>query len=117
MTTSGDPRVESRRRWVEALRSGRYEQGRNALEREGRFCCLGVLCAILIPEKRAVNGETGDVEYDGAAEYPTDDTLAAVGVRYFDAIDLSQMNDVYHRSFDEIADAIEKLPFSSRSEP
>lgn len=34
-------------KWVEALRSGDYEQGKNALEDpDGRMCCLGVLCAI-----------------------------------------------------------------------
>ena len=33
-------------KWVEALRSGKYEQGRHYLESEGRYCCLGVLRAI-----------------------------------------------------------------------
>lgn len=33
-------------RWVKALRSGKYRQGRRSLRsKEGdRFCCLGVLC-------------------------------------------------------------------------
>ena len=33
--------------WIEALRSGDYEQSRHALRRTNgtdRFCCLGVLC-------------------------------------------------------------------------
>ena len=34
------------KRWVDALRSGEYKQGRNFLERDGKFCCLGVLCEI-----------------------------------------------------------------------
>lgn len=29
--------------WIAALRSGKYEQGQNALCADGRFCCLGVL--------------------------------------------------------------------------
>lgn len=35
-------------RWVKALRSGQYKQGRNVLYREslGEYCCLGVLCAV-----------------------------------------------------------------------
>lgn len=33
-----------KRQWVEALRSGKYEQGAGALLRDGRYCCLGVLC-------------------------------------------------------------------------
>ena len=33
--------------WIAALRSGQYKQGRFRLERDGRFCCLGVLCHVL----------------------------------------------------------------------
>lgn len=35
---------ENKKRWVEALRSGTYEQGRLALRKDDRYCCLGVLC-------------------------------------------------------------------------
>lgn len=35
------------RQWVEALRSGKYKQGRSALRNiDNEFCCLGVLCEI-----------------------------------------------------------------------
>jgi hypothetical protein len=30
--------------WIAALRSGKYEQGRNTLRDGDSFCCLGVLC-------------------------------------------------------------------------
>lgn len=34
-------------KWVEALRSGKYKQGRSYLTTSGSsFCCLGVLCDI-----------------------------------------------------------------------
>jgi hypothetical protein len=37
--------VEVKAMWVEALRSGKYAQGRHALRRQDdTFCCLGVLC-------------------------------------------------------------------------
>jgi len=29
--------------WLEALRSGNYQQGQYTLHRDGKFCCLGVL--------------------------------------------------------------------------
>lgn len=29
--------------WVQALRSGNYEQGKGLLYRDGGYCCLGVL--------------------------------------------------------------------------
>jgi hypothetical protein len=39
-----------KKQWVEALRRGKYEQGHEQLRRDGRFCCLGILCEIIDPE-------------------------------------------------------------------
>lgn len=36
--------------WIEALKSGKYPQGRNALQSAEGFCCLGVACEVLISE-------------------------------------------------------------------
>jgi hypothetical protein len=36
--------------WVEALRSGDYEQGQNWLRYHEKFCCLGVLCDIYLSD-------------------------------------------------------------------
>jgi hypothetical protein len=33
-------------KWVAALRSGKYKQGKNFLKLRDEFCCLGVLCDI-----------------------------------------------------------------------
>ena len=33
-----------KKRWVAALRSGKYRQGTEALRSGNTFCCLGVLC-------------------------------------------------------------------------
>jgi len=33
-----------KQKWVSALRSGDYQQGRNYLRTDNGFCCLGVLC-------------------------------------------------------------------------
>lgn len=35
---------EIKDRWVAALRSGKYLQGRSALLSGNRYCCLGILC-------------------------------------------------------------------------
>lgn len=32
--------------WVDALRSGNYEQGQQVLQASGRYCCLGVACKV-----------------------------------------------------------------------
>ena len=42
---------EARKIWIDALRSGDYEQTRNNLQDENGFCCLGVAC--LLAEKHA----------------------------------------------------------------
>lgn len=40
-----------KKKWVEALRSGKYQQGRGWLQdRENNFCCLGVLTDIVNKE-------------------------------------------------------------------
>ncbi len=45
---------EIKARWVEALRSGEFQQGHQALHRAAdkvgpeRFCCLGVLCTLAV---------------------------------------------------------------------
>lgn len=42
---------EVKAKWVAALRSGRFKQGREALrDCEDNFCCLGVLCEIAAEE-------------------------------------------------------------------
>lgn len=41
---------EVKAKWVAALRSGEYPQGKGALNRDGKFCCLGVLCDVLVKD-------------------------------------------------------------------
>lgn len=38
------PRI--RKKWIAALRSGKYEQGQGNLNSYGKYCCLGVLADI-----------------------------------------------------------------------
>lgn len=43
---------ELKTKWLEALRSGKYKQGKTALRTvRDEFCCLGVLCDIVAPDK------------------------------------------------------------------
>jgi hypothetical protein len=38
-------------KWVEALRSGKYQQTRYLISRkDGKYCCLGVACELAIAE-------------------------------------------------------------------
>jgi hypothetical protein len=38
---------ELKAKWIEALRSGAYRQGRGQLKFGDRYCCLGVLCKVM----------------------------------------------------------------------
>lgn len=47
MTISKAQQKKNRKLWVEALRSGKYKQGKKMLRTSGdQFCCLGVLADI-----------------------------------------------------------------------
>lgn len=37
------------KKWIAALDSGEYEQGKFFLQNEKKFCCLGVGCKVLMP--------------------------------------------------------------------
>ena len=113
---------EYRTLWVDALRSGTYPQAQRYLRRDTGFCCLGVLCDLV---KDEVDGEWIEA-YDGYAflsggardnfgNRPRDTAALPLVIR--DLVDLGTnldvlmfMNDVDHKSFDEIADYIEALP-------
>lgn len=40
------PNKANIRKWVKALRSGKYKQGIGALRLADKFCCLGVACDV-----------------------------------------------------------------------
>lgn len=104
--------AEARALWVEALRSGEYEQTKERLKRGNSFCCLGVACEVAVAE--------GVVEtYDGSRtglppavqawlgvdhEGTTSVTSPKLGGREF----LTSLNDTWNLTFAEIADLIEE---------
>ena len=114
----------NQKKWVEALESGKYQQGENFLHSGKGYCCLGVACAVfeenaeLILETVAKSGDAV-TSYDGA------DTLAPKYViRVLDLYgsggepdktfnesleDLTQLNDG-GTTFKEIAQIIRDNP-------
>ena len=82
-------------RWITALRSGKYPQGRGELvTAEGNYCCLGVLCVV----------EGVEIPRDTMTSYlpkPLDTVFPGR-----ENLILSDMNDK-GQSFAEIADWIE----------
>jgi hypothetical protein len=102
-------------KWVEALRSGKYEQGKRALCHEGKFCCLGVLADVSglgkwitrAPDERLFEFVPDDL---GATTLP-DGFLQQAELSPADQGELWRLNDGVsgrrEHSFTEIADYIE----------
>lgn len=90
--------------WIDALRSGKYRQGRGRLcDDSSRYCCLGVLCAIQEPP---------DVSPDGTRTWDYNPGYIphrlSAGLRTSHKMRLMKMNDNGGSSFTEIADWIER---------
>lgn len=112
-------------KWLQALRSGEYEQGVDKLLDQGKYCCLGVLCDIVADEDSKVewsdnmfiiapDEDTDDYEYceellhpyvRDIAELEDDNPLIELeGNRKT----LTYLNDKKRFTFKEIADIIEE---------
>lgn len=110
---------ELKAQWLEALRSGRYQQGTGALRNSDQcYCCLGVLADIRDPSRWSEQADNQD-NLDRPAMYTynslsvemlSGDLQRELGI-YHIAGRLAAMNDGTddHRkhSFAEIADYIE----------
>lgn len=109
--------AELKKKWVDALRSGEYQQGRHALRSGNGYCCLGVLCEVLGMEKYG----TAMYMHDGYGIGLTipSKMAAPLGLMnpcYKDAEmpirdRLMGMNDNELKTFDQIADYIESVDF------
>jgi hypothetical protein len=111
---------ENVRKWVDALRSGEYEQGKMCLcNKYNKYCCLGVACeivykngVILSIEKleygKYYNGnhvEWPDIVKKWFGFYKTTPIRFEYNGRSYGFIGL---NDTAEATFEEIADLIEK---------
>jgi hypothetical protein len=117
-------------KWVEALRSGKYGKGQGRLhdERDGTYCCLGVLCKVLGADFDDATDEEKFLEYDHVPvlngrvlSHRDDEELEeafCVEIGLPDQGTLIAMNDDQEKSFAEIADYIEReIPVETESKP
>lgn len=102
-------RKEDFDKWIKALRSGEYVQGKKTLYNSYRntYCCLGVL-------QHCLSGETEN------ANIPSREWLNENKVKFLDNLGTStvvpmlgefsawQWNDLQNATFNEIADLLEK---------
>jgi len=93
------------RKWVVALKSGKYKQARSRLKNGDNYCCLGVLCNLYEEE----TGDEGWENYkvlppqvrDWAGMQTNDGT-------YGDTKRLTRDNDTLRKSFTKIANIIKE---------
>lgn len=112
--------TELTRKWIAALRSGNYNQGRYLLHsKENNYCCLGVLCDISLlgewlycDNERDISGRckfkslTTSLVSDN---YPPKEVRELVGLELNEQCELVAMNDNEKCSFDDIANRIEEM--------
>jgi hypothetical protein len=97
-----------KKKWLKALRSGKYQQGKNTLKwqsgnRDPEFCCLGVLCEIQGRKWRRLFAHS--THFKGGASVAVKEIREA-GIHPEVAQSLAMLNDT-GSSFAEIADYIE----------
>lgn len=102
---------EVKKEWLEALRSGKYQQGNQELRTvEGRFCCLGVLCDLY---SRKFQVPWDERKFQRELSYPPMEVRMWAGLEHEDPMipsvnhSLSYLNDD-GKTFDEIAKYIEE---------
>lgn len=106
-------------KWVVALRSGEYEQGKGYLRVGGTYCCLGVLCEIGVKEGviQRGGGERSRYYYD-AENFSSSMSLTTTmrewaGLTKEEDPEVDSVNQLIRMndngdSFTEIADWIER---------
>lgn len=87
---------EIRDKWVAALRSGKYKQGKHVLRtKDGNYCCLGVL--------KEIEPDLSNAPWDYAGVEPFDPDILS----FYDQACLARKNDA-GETFNPIADWIEE---------
>lgn len=111
--------------WVDALRSGKYKQGRLVLKSENNeYCCLGVLCDVYAKTQKKKGFQLGDGNISFIKDIHSDEKCTAGlpnQVRKWSGIkdtlgrfqniqqqSLYMLNDSEQYTFEQIADVIEQ---------
>lgn len=114
---------EYKEKWIAALRSGKYKQGKGVLRNSNNeFCCLGVLCDIVLKDNPDIGSwkntsdncyyfSTGIVDYDYTYLPQVISDITGINRRgefSENSAPLTTYNDSYGITFNQIADIIER---------
>jgi hypothetical protein len=95
-------------KWLEALRSRKFEQRQGVLRCNGSFCCLGILCDIVAPELWDLEDEASQwYTLNGRGGSLSSSLKERVGIDDIISGTLINLNDREGKSFTEIANWIE----------
>lgn len=102
--------------WIEALNSGKYDQGKGFLRKDNCFCVYGVLCDLYAKEHEDVGwelqfGTTGRYSILGFWDFVPDEVLSWAGIfdmassimRARKADQVINMNDKQDATFNQLA--------------
>lgn len=110
------------RLWVDALRSGRFEQAEGGLRQGKQFCCLGVACEVAREE-----GLDLHVQHEGGNGWSYNGEVSTLPIEVVDWLGMRSANpwisidpggnriaatvanDMKHWTFAEIADGLENM--------
>lgn len=98
--------IEFKRKWVKALKSGKYNQCIRKLYDGNSYCCLGVACVINGINKRLLNA-VGQPPFKFSS-LPAIIREDSEGKSNAVMNRLMEMNDGENKTFPEIADYIQK---------
>lgn len=119
---------EQFKKWLRALRSGKYKQTTGTLQDKDGYCCLGVACKVLIPKskieyKYEIDENTGeDIKTEFLeGDLPNEQKYAPKWLKNISEVsitdeynetetlkeELTDLNDNRGWSFEQIADALE----------
>ena len=109
-------------KWIKALRSGKYKQGRGRLNyHDKELCCLGVLCEVALSEgldiskelETDADGTLSVYSYDENPHYLPESIIKWADIKPCDndrsfLAEMVSMNDDQDSTFHEIAELIGK---------
>jgi len=98
--------TEIKDKWITALRSGQYKQGKHRLRDNDKFCCLGVLCDV-VDKTKWEDTEFG-IGYMGETHVMPENLAKSVNLSHIDCSFLAGLNDYKEYTFDQIADYIQQ---------
>jgi hypothetical protein len=102
--------IKQFKKWITALDSGKYQQGKYSLQNKNGYCCLGVACSITIPTKFLVLDIRGRIRGHMPSEQPlAPPWLKLINEDFFDKTgkSLDALNDDQRYTFPEIATLLE----------